>query len=324
MRSRTDNGRRITGSPITRHLSVAAAAAALFVGGVTGVQFPAHGAAAVEPTVSTTAPPTPTTVPPTQVTVDVLRRGERLVAGQSLTAGRFRLVMQTDGNLVEYGDLAVYDQSERVYWQTRTAGNPGAFVVMQTDGNLVVYSAGGRPLWQSGTAGYTVVQAGLSSVGFFSLYGNFPATPTFPGGVRLISRGGGQIYDWKLTSGGTMRSPDELQALLRPFDLVMQGDGNLVMSTEVRHVDTQELIGYKRYWQSGTSGHPGAFAVMQTDGNLVVYSRTRRPLWNSRTDGNPGAHLDMQDDGNLVIYSRSGRVLWHTGTDGVAGPVIVK
>lgn len=44
-------------------------------------------------------------------------------------------------------------------------------------------------------------------------------------------------------------------------------------------------------------------AVMQTDGNLVVYGATGNILWSSGTAGHPGAWLFMQDDGNAVIYS---------------------
>ena len=136
----------------------------------------------------------------------------------------------------------------------------------------------------SGTAGYPDARAGLVSNGFFVLYAENIGVPPLLGGARPLSVGGGVTYDWRLTAGGTMRSPDELQALSRPFQLVMQGDGNLVMRTEVRRDGyLYELLGYRPYWQSGTSGHPGAYAVMQRDGNLVVYSPGGQPLWNSGT-----------------------------------------
>jgi hypothetical protein len=62
-------------------------------------------------------------------------------------------------------------------------------------------------------------------------------------------------------------------------------------------------------WASNTIS-PGAVATMQTDGNLVVRSRTGTPLWSSNTAGNPGATLDVQNDGGLVIYSKAGTPLW--------------
>jgi hypothetical protein len=54
------------------------------------------------------------------------------------------LVNQTDGNVVVYGPT-------RALWSTRTAGTSGAVLVMQDDGNAVVY-AGGGPVWTSRTA----------------------------------------------------------------------------------------------------------------------------------------------------------------------------
>ncbi len=59
---------------------------------------------------------------------------------------RYKLVMQSDGNLVLYGPTG------RATWASRTAGNAGARFVLQPDNNLVVYSATGRPVWNSGTS----------------------------------------------------------------------------------------------------------------------------------------------------------------------------
>jgi len=52
---------------------------------------------------------------------------------------------------------------------------------------------------------------------------------------------------------------------------------------------------------------------MQGDGNLVVYASTG-PVWSSGTDRHPGAFLVVQDDGNTVIYSAGGSPLWATNT----------
>jgi hypothetical protein len=53
------------------------------------------------------------------------------------------LVMQSDGNLVIYGDAGAV-------WSTSTHGHPGAVLALQDDGNLVVYD-GGVALWNSQT-----------------------------------------------------------------------------------------------------------------------------------------------------------------------------
>ena len=79
--------------------------------------------------------------------VDTQQSGAQVMqAGDSIVSsnGRFRLMMQGDGNLV------LLDRGVPI-WHTSTHGNRGARLVMQTDGNLVLYSAQGRPLWATMT-----------------------------------------------------------------------------------------------------------------------------------------------------------------------------
>ena len=89
------------------------------------------------------------------------------------------------------------------------------------------------------------------------------------------------------------------------FQLILGGDGNLVL-----------YQGGTALWAAGTAGKPSADAIMQGDGNFVVYSASGSPLWSSNTAGNNGASLVVQDDGNVVIYSASGATLWSTNTAG--------
>src|SRR6185437_13947006 len=56
-------------------------------------------------------------------------------------------------------------------------------------------------------------------------------------------------------------------------------------------------------------------AVMQSDGNFVIYQGTR-PLWSSRSSGHPGSRLTFQTDGNVVIRSAQGAATWSSGTQG--------
>ena len=106
---------------------------------------------------------------------DRLLSNTRLLPGQSITStnGRYRLLFQTDGNLVLYddversapwssntagisagsvlmqpdGNLVVYDTQGRDHWSTVTPGNAGAYVVVQNDGNLVIYRTDGDAAW---------------------------------------------------------------------------------------------------------------------------------------------------------------------------------
>ncbi|XP_031425707.1 mannose-specific lectin-like [Clupea harengus] len=38
-------------------------------------------------------------------------------------------------------------------WETSSAGNGGAFIIMQADGNLVIYDGNDTPIWASQTGG---------------------------------------------------------------------------------------------------------------------------------------------------------------------------
>lgn len=103
----------------------------------------------------------------------IVPAGTMIGVNQSISSGngRYRLVQQSDGNLVfyrsdgavrfatyQYGNYAVmqhdgnfvqYNSSHQPVFATHT-NSPGAFLRVQDDGNLVVYSAGGVPLWNIG------------------------------------------------------------------------------------------------------------------------------------------------------------------------------
>jgi hypothetical protein len=55
---------------------------------------------------------------------------------------------------------------------------------------------------------------------------------------------------------------------------------------------------YYAVWASNTRTK-GYYALMQADGNLVVYNSSGQAQWSSRTNGNSGAFLAVQEDGNL-------------------------
>ena len=92
------------------------------------------------------------------------------------------------------------------------------------------------------------------------------------------------------------------------YNFIYQTDGNLVLYGKLGAL-----------WASGTYGRGVARAVMQGDGNLVVYNGSNQPLWASGTFGNPGATLAVQDDGNVVIYRADHAAIWATNTVQRAG-----
>jgi cell wall-associated NlpC family hydrolase len=113
-----------------------------------GVSLAATGIAAAAPASSSSARA-------------VLKPGQELTAGQSLSAGSYKLTMQPDGNLVlTHGGTAL--------WASDTWKDRGARAVLQHDGNFVIYQ-GGRAVWNSDTEHTGVVKAQLWSNGDFVL-----------------------------------------------------------------------------------------------------------------------------------------------------------
>ncbi len=71
--------------------------------------------------------------------------------------GDYKLIMQSDGNLVIY-------KNGSAKWHSGTHGNPNAVLRMQSDGNLVIY-VNQSPKWSSNTFGNENGYAGLGNNG---------------------------------------------------------------------------------------------------------------------------------------------------------------
>lgn len=93
------------------------------------------------------AGPSPAQPSPTYWTELTVAATTVLDRGQSVHTNRTRLVMEDGGN------LAIYDETNRLRWSSGTAGR-GYRAVFQSDGNLVVYDQNWTGLWTSGTAGH--------------------------------------------------------------------------------------------------------------------------------------------------------------------------
>lgn len=127
---------------------------------------------------------------------------------------------------------------------------------------------------------------------------------------------------WVLHQGDTIRSGDNCT------ELRFSQNGTYYNRLELRPISDDPRCGspnwdsYSDYDWAGRGvgehrsadeprGHFAAAAVMQADGNFVLYNLADgNPIWSTHTAGNPGAYLNVQGDGNLVIYSASDAVLW--------------
>lgn len=220
-----------------------------------------------------------------------LAAGQQLAAGQAVQSpnGRYRLLMQGDGNLVLYRD------GPHAVWSSGTGGTGAeAKATMQSDGNLVL-GPPGQVTWNSGTGSFSNAGLVVQDDGNVVIYHNGHAVWTWGSGYT------GDV----LGSGGTLLPGAFLVSADKRFTLLMQeGDGNLVL-----------YEGPNGLWTFGTNGHPGARAEMQTDGNFVVYTGSR--AINSTGTGRPGSTLKLQSDSNLVVYSGA-QALW-SRRDGLIG-----
>ncbi|KQQ18369.1 hypothetical protein ASF48_18350 [Rathayibacter sp. Leaf299] len=271
----------------------------------------AEPTATAEPTVAPTASPTPTVAPTrTPAPAPVPTRPPAPTPPRPPAVPGDRLV--ADGALAAGESLV--------------SANGAFLFVMQTDGNAVVYDASNRPVWYTGTSvagsrivlqadGNLVVYSSSNSAVWNSGTGGNP-------GARLVMQSDGNLVIYRADGSpawatGYQAPPpavvgDTLQGggELRSDQRLTSGDGG---SQAVMQADGNFVV-YGRggvNWNSGISG-PGNRLVMQRDGNAVVYAAAGGVRWQSGTSGNAGARLLMQNDGNLVIYSTAGRPLWST------------
>ncbi|GGL87532.1 hypothetical protein GCM10011594_03960 [Nakamurella endophytica] len=136
------------------------------------------------------------------------------------------------------------------------------------------------------------------------------------GTVRLTTRAGGTLHlvadvagfvlsgppTRALAPGQAISSGSALTSPSGQFSLSMQTDGDLVMTAQG-----------SRLWHSNTDGNPGAVALLQTDGDLVIQSPGGGVLWASGTAGHPWSDLTLGSDGTAALRAGS-TVLWSTGS----------
>ncbi|MEP7192143.1 MAG: CHAP domain-containing protein, partial [Actinomycetota bacterium] len=125
-------------------------------------------------------------------------------------------------------------------------------------------------------------------------------------GSRALWSMGAVLYD-RLTPVQSLSANQSLKSPNHQYDLIMQGDGNLVIYRS----------GGGAVWSATTSG--ANTLVMQGDGNLVIYRSGGVAVWSSGTAGKAGAYVRIQDDGNLVIYQGSAAVWASNATPVPAG-----
>ncbi len=222
-----------------------------------------------------------------------IRRNQYLMSSDV----RFVLLLQGDGNLVLYG------LGGRALWSSKTNGKGADRAVMQGDGNFVLYK-GGTAVWATHTSGHGGSKLKLQNDGNLVIYDSHGhaiwATHTNgqPPGASAIGAS-------SLAPGDTITVNHYLRSADGRYALLLQSDQNLVLYGP----------GYHLLWSSKTNGKGADRAVMQGDGNFVLY-KGGTAVWATHTSGHGGSKLKLQNDGNLVIYDSHGHAIWATHTNG--------
>lgn len=238
---------------------------------------------------------------------DFLATGQALGPGQFLRSanGLYRMILQTDGNLVLTALAA--DGHRHPIWSSNTAGRASQKCIMQGDGNLVLYTAQNQPLWASDTAGNAGSRLAMQNDGNLVLY-RVDGRAIWATDTARAASTGPSAAGHKANPGETLGVDEPLRSPNGRYELIFQSDGNLVLY--------KTYSGYPRraLWASGTAGRTAAVCILQGDGNLVLYAPSGGVLWSSETPGNPGSTLFVQDDGNVVIRRGDSSSAWATGT----------
>jgi hypothetical protein len=172
--------------------------------------------------------------------------------------------------------------------------------VMQADGNFVIYDGKGKnPCWSSRTNGYTHARLALQDDGNLVVYASDNAA--------LWSAFSGTLCKDNLMPNEDLIPNNAIYSKNKIYKLVYQDDGNLVIYKNGQPI-----------WATNTNNKGTGRAIMQGDGNLVIYTLEGKPIWASNTSAPKfnGSRLVMQDDGNLVIYMTNGKPAWASNTNG--------
>jgi hypothetical protein len=251
-----------------------------------------------------------------------LASGGTLTVGQCLTSpdGQYQLIMQSDGNLVEY-----YMPAGQAVWSSNTT-NPGDYLVMQSDGNLVIYTEDNSAVWTSSSQGTPDPSLSLQDDANIVIYGTNSA---------------GAYPAWASNTVGVRGSTLEAGQTLQPGQFLISDGGQYKLELSTKGVlalySTQPyacplwtaptIAGSSNY---SAAPQPGSYFVVDKTGGLDLDSPGTSNVWwtASQTSGWSGPSntpsddtLSLQTNGNLVLSSATGQTVWTSNTDTVRGSI---
>jgi hypothetical protein len=238
----------------------------------------------------------PADAPPQTSDTHGILSGTGLLKGSAITSpnGFYTLRVQTDGTVVLTRAVG------RVTW---APGVQGSWLTMKADGNLVAFDYG-LPKWTSGTGVNGPSDLRVQDDGNLVLY-----------------RRSDNAVTWASKTAGKLppTQPTAVSDRLTAGQGLVRGGGMSLLSPNGRyrswlHPDTGRLVVRDQttatYTWRTAEADPD-WLTLQTDGNLVLLTRSGTVLWSSGTGGKGLSDLVMQNDGNLVLYQRStGKATW--------------
>lgn len=211
-----------------------------------------------------------------------LEQGKGLISSN----GRYYAIMQEDGDFVVYES----DSNKRI-WATGVAKDKkGPYkLTMNPDGELSVYATGNWQIFTSGTkregeSGHQLLLAD-------------------DGNLVILDSRNKKIWS---SRGGKVTKVQHFH--FRP-ELKIAGD----ILHRGKSLDSGHVLKARKY---------AYFAVMQDDGNFVVYVsdhfKPKNILWSTMTSGHGVGPYSvvMQEDGNLVVEDSHKEKLWSSNTAG--------
>jgi hypothetical protein len=229
--------------------------------------------------------------------------------GQSWkTCANYEFTFQNDGNLV------LYSPSRKALWATGTERSGSDRFVIQNDGNVVLY-AGSKVLWASDTAGSSGILFSIQADGNIVVYDRSNKPIWAAGTNDAQSQTVVASEAWFKAHSNPCRDLD-----IKPEVTYRRGQSWKPCSNyEFTFQNDGNLVLYspsrKPLWATGTDNTSADRFMIQNDGNVVLYAGNKA-LWASDTAGNSGITFTIQIDGNVIVFNSSRRPLYATATDG--------
>lgn len=239
-----------------------------------------------------------------------LTAGQSLLSGQYIQNGTFKLIYQSDNNLVYYNDTSpIWASNTEIKTPNKMSFNGNINVIDST--NTVNYSTSVTEgtLLNIDSAGLLTIQDTNKVVLWTASSSNSgtpastPAPQVDTGCTGVSGKYSFNLND-TLNANQTLKQCEGIQNSNKQFKLVMQSDGNLVS------YDTNSTNPIKT-WESNSGGKgAGPYVTnFQDDGNIVVVASGNNTIW-SLNSKIPNARSDRKlvigDDGKTRLTYKSG------------------